>query len=134
VRIVVDANVIVQACIEQNGLGRLSSHELTAPPIMASETVSTLRELAFRGELTPDLAKIALDRFSELPYEMLTPERLWLTAWEVAERLGWAKTYDAEYVALAQITDCALVTLDARLARGAARVVRVLGVADLPVS
>jgi len=134
VRIVVDANVIVQACIEQNGLGRLRNHELTAPPIMASETVSTLRELAFRGELTAELAKVAMDRFQAMQFETLAPERLWSTAWNVAESLGSAKTYDAEYVALAQITDCALVTLDARLARGAARVVRVLGVAELPVS
>jgi predicted nucleic acid-binding protein len=35
--------------------------------------------------------------------------------------LGWAKTYDAEYVALARLLGCRLVTLDARLRRGADR-------------
>jgi predicted nucleic acid-binding protein len=35
--------------------------------------------------------------------------------------MGWAKTYDAEYVALARLLGCRLVTLDARLRRGADR-------------
>ena len=52
-------------------------------------------------------------------------------AWEVADALGWAKTYDAEYVALAQHLDCPLLTIDARLARGAGRVVSIVGPADL---
>lgn len=36
-------------------------------------------------------------------------------AWEVADRLGWATTYDAEYVALTLLQADALVTLDADL-------------------
>jgi len=41
-------------------------------------------------------------------------------AWRIADELGWAKTYDAEFVALAALLDCQLVTLDLRLRRGAA--------------
>jgi predicted nucleic acid-binding protein len=39
------------------------------------------------------------------------------SGWEVADRLGWASTYNAEYVALTQLQADALVTLDAELAR-----------------
>ena len=42
-----------------------------------------------------------------------SPKRLGEEAWRVADELGWAKTYDAEYVALARLLDCRLVTLDA---------------------
>jgi predicted nucleic acid-binding protein len=38
-------------------------------------------------------------------------------AWDLADRLKWASTYDAEYVALTQLQGDALVTLDAELAR-----------------
>ena len=38
-------------------------------------------------------------------------------AWQVADQLGWAETYDAEYVALTQLQADAFVTLDAELAR-----------------
>jgi predicted nucleic acid-binding protein len=38
-------------------------------------------------------------------------------AWELADQLGWASTYNAEYVALTQLQADAFVTLDAKLAR-----------------
>ena len=49
----------------------------------------------------------------------------------MADRLGWAKTYDAAYVALAAALDCPLVTLDARLKRRASAVMTVIGPTEL---
>jgi len=54
-----------------------------------------------------------------------------MLAWAVADELGWAKTYDAEYVALARALGCRLVTVDARLKRGAGRLIEIVGPADL---
>jgi len=45
--------------------------------------------------------------------------------------LGWAKTYDAEYVALARTLECSLLTTDRRLQRGAERIVDTVGPSDL---
>jgi predicted nucleic acid-binding protein len=42
-------------------------------------------------------------------------------AWRLAEQFGWGRTYDAEYVALAQILGCRTVALDGPLHRGTAR-------------
>ncbi len=36
----------------------------------------------------------------------------------MADALGWAKTYDAEYLALAALLRCRLVTVDEALIRG----------------
>jgi predicted nucleic acid-binding protein len=44
-------------------------------------------------------------------------------AWELADKLGWASTYDAEYVALTQLQADAFVTLDADLAHSVAGIV-----------
>ncbi|TMM12296.1 MAG: type II toxin-antitoxin system VapC family toxin [Actinobacteria bacterium] len=52
-------------------------------------------------------------------------------AWQLADELGWAKTYDAEYLALASLLRCQLVTIDARLHRGAARLGLVVAPTDL---
>ena len=129
--LVVDANVVVQAALESAGLGRIAAYELIAPPIMPSEAVSTLHEMRFRREISAELARIALDRLAGFAYEVRRPPELAPVAWRIADSLGWAKTYDAEYVALAQLVECRLVTLDARLARGAGRLVEVVGPADL---
>ena len=130
-RFIVDANVIVQACIDEAGLGPLRGHDLLAPPVMASETVSTLREMRFRGEISQQLGRAALGSFLAMEYEVQHPPGLWEAATDVAQRLGWAKTYDAEYVALARILGSPLVTLDARMARGARRLAQILGPGEL---
>lgn len=130
-RCVIDANVAVQACLEAEGLDLLARHDLVAPPIFASETLSALHEMRYRGEISDDLAVTALRRRSDLAFEVLAPDELWQAAWRLATQLGWAKTYDAEYVALAQMLHVPLVTLDAKLARGVTSLVSVIGPADL---
>lgn len=59
------------------------------------------------------------------------PRRLRREAWRVADELGWAKTYDAEYVALARVLRCRLFTIDDRLRRSAGRIVEIVGPRDL---
>jgi predicted nucleic acid-binding protein len=75
--------------------------------------------MTFRGEISNALAALALQHFlsGELSIgedaRRISQRRLG----EVAEEFGWAKTYDAEYVALAKADGCRLVTLDSRLRR-----------------
>ena len=58
-----------------------------------------------------------LARITKMPIRLLGDAVLRRRAWDIAERLGWAETYDAEYVALTQLQADAFVTLDADLAR-----------------
>jgi predicted nucleic acid-binding protein len=52
-------------------------------------------------------------------------------AWEIADALGWADTYTAEYLALTRLQADAFVTLDKKLARVAQQVVATATVDDL---
>jgi predicted nucleic acid-binding protein len=52
-------------------------------------------------------------------------------AWEVADRLGWAQTYNAEYVALTQLQADAFITLDKELARSLKGIVATASIAAL---
>ena len=129
--LVVDASVVVQACLDAGAFGPLEGHALVGPHLLASEALSALHEAATRGEISKDLARAASERLQVAPIDLVRPDGLAAGAWEVADALGWAKTYDAEYVALARLLGCPLLTVDARLAHGAGHLVRIIGPADL---
>ena len=90
---------------------------------MRSEATSALRQLAWRGDLDDAEAEAALGRILEAPIALEPPGSLEHASYRIAVRLGWARTYDAEYVALAARNRCALLTTDARLARRAREIV-----------
>ena len=129
--LVVDASVALSAALSRDGFARIEHHGLVAPPLMWSEALSALRELAWRGEISPAQAGATRDALLTARVGRRSPRSLYEEAWRVAAELGWAKTYDAEYVALARILRCRLLTRDERLRRGADRVVDVIGPLEL---
>jgi predicted nucleic acid-binding protein len=128
--LVVDATVALAAAGADDGLDYFGD-ELVAPPLMWSESRSVLHEMARRGEIDPEDAMATRMRLERGRIRRRAPARLGAKAWDLANELGWAKTYDAEYVALAGLLKCRLVTLDARLRRGAARLGYVVGPDEL---
>lgn len=121
----------VGCCLAADGFGPFHRQELVAPPLMWSEAASALYERAWRGELSADLARRALAALDACPVKPRAPRGLRAEAWRVADELGWAKTYDAEYVALARLLRCRLLTVDGRMRRGAARLGFVVGPDEL---
>jgi predicted nucleic acid-binding protein len=120
--LVVDASAAVHLAL-RNAAERLAPHEAIAPALLRSEATSALRQLAWRGDLDDAEAESALGRVIGAPIALELPGSLEHEAYRIAVRLGWARTYDAEYVALAARHRCGLLTTDARLARRAAAIV-----------
>ena len=114
-RFVVDCGAVLHLASE--GIEIPAGHELLAPTLLRSQTLSALHEAVHRGEIPPDVALDRLKRVWALPIRLLGDAVLRRRAWELAERLGWAETYAAEYLALTQLQADAFVTLDAELAR-----------------
>ena len=114
-RFVVDCGAVLHLASE--GIEVSAEHELLAPTLLRSQTLSALHEAVHRGDLEAQVARDRLARIQAMPIRLLGDAVLRRRAWEVADQLGWPETYDAEYVALTQLQADAFVTLDADLAR-----------------
>jgi predicted nucleic acid-binding protein len=129
--LVVDATVVVTACLAEAGLEPIAREDLVAPHLMWSEASSVLHELRLRRQISGELATIAIDRLTRAQVTPRRPKGLVNEAWRIADGLGWAKTYDAEYLALARMLHCRLLTTDSKLRGAGANIVHVIGPSDL---
>ena len=114
-RFVVDASAVLH--LASAGAEAPDAHELLAPTLLRSQTLSALHEAVQRGEIPADVARERLTRIGRMPIRLLGDAVLRRRAWDLADQLGWASTYNAEYVALTQLQADAFVTRDAELAR-----------------
>ena len=128
--VVVDASAVVHMLLSGRD-GPLGGHQLAAPPLLGSEVTSVISELAWRAEIPRDRARAAVRRLGSASIRYERPVKLYERAIDIAEALGWAKTYDAEYIALAELLNVPLVTLDDRLRRRAADIVTILAPTEL---
>jgi predicted nucleic acid-binding protein len=114
-RFVVDCGAVLRLASE--GIEVSAEHELLAPTLLRSQTLSALHEAVQAGEIPADVARDRLTLVGRMTIRLLGDAVLRRRAWEVADQLGWATTYDAEYVALTLLQADAFVTLDGELAR-----------------
>jgi predicted nucleic acid-binding protein len=114
-KFVVDCGVVLHLVSE--GTEVAAEHKLLAPTLLRSQTLSALHEAVHAGEIPPEVGLERLRRVGSIRIRLLGDAMLRRRAWEIAEQLGWAETYDAEYIALTQLQADAFVTLDKKLAR-----------------
>ena len=115
--IVVDASAVVEVVAHRriDALpGRLGQGgTLHAPHLIDVEVTNAIRGLVSRAEISVDAASSARTDAAEMSIT-LYPHALFLErAWQLRDMLS---TYDAVYVALAELLPAPLVTCDARLA------------------
>ena len=125
-RFVVDAGAVLH--LAGAGAEVPGAHKLLAPTLLRSQTLSVLHEAVQRGEIPADVARDRLTRVRGMKIRLLGDTVLQRRAWELADQLGWASTYNAEYVALTQLQADAFVTLDAELARSVEGIVAVASI------
>jgi len=125
-RFVVDSSAVLH--LVRKGIDVPDEHELLAPTLLRSQVLSTLHEAVHRDEVAAEVARDHLARINRMSIRLLGDAVLRRRAWDLADRLGWASTYDAEYLALTQLQADAFVTLDADLARRAEEVVQIASI------
>lgn len=104
--LVIDASVAVAAAATPMGFARFQSFTLIAPPLLWIEADSVVHSTLWRAEIDEDHALAMRTRIHDSPILRDVPRSLGDDAWSLADEMGWAKTYDANYVALARLRNC----------------------------
>jgi indolepyruvate ferredoxin oxidoreductase alpha subunit len=128
-RFVVDASAMLHLAAEQ--LTVAPGHELLAPPLLKSQTLSALHEEVWHGRLTDAVAREHLERVNAIKVRLLGDAVLRRTAWKMADELHWAATYATEYLALTRLQADFFVTLDEQLIRTSKGIVPIAGIEAL---
>ena len=90
--------------------------DLAAPSVVDAEVVSVIRRDYRLGRLDATAASQAVDDLRDWPGERFGHRQLLGRVWDLR---GSVRTWDAFYVALAEVLGGTLLTADARLARAA---------------
>ena len=116
--LVVDASMVVAGLADSGTDGRwaeslLAGDALAAPHLMPVEAANILRRAALAGDISADVASLAHADLMDLRVEFLPYQPCAARVWELRENVT---CYDGWYVAVAELLDAPLATIDARLA------------------
>jgi predicted nucleic acid-binding protein len=117
-RVVCDASALVALLLDAGPDGRWATDELryadlAAPSLIDYETANIIRRHERAARISSDQAAQAHTDLLDLPIEHWPYELLASRAWQLRHNLS---SYDASYVALAELISTTLITLDRRLA------------------
>lgn len=118
-RVVCDASAVVAVLLDAGPGGQwatraVAGSDLAAPALLRFEAANVIRRHEAAGLASTDQAAQAHADLLDLPVEEWPYSVLAARAWELRRNLT---TYDAGYVALAELLGVTLVTLDRRIAR-----------------
>jgi predicted nucleic acid-binding protein len=115
----VAASAVVAALVDSGADGSWARSELAAGPLVAPhllpvETTNILRRAVLAGSISQDVGSLAFADLRDLRIELFPFEALAERVWALRANVT---AYDACYIALAELLDCPLVTLDRKLSR-----------------
>ena len=117
--LVVDASVLVAAAVDSGAEGQWAerlvvSERLSAPGLVQVEATNILRRLELAGKIEAAAATAAQGDLMQLDLNLYPFEPFAERVWELRANVT---SYDAWYVALAEVLGAPLATLDRKLAR-----------------
>lgn len=118
--IVLDASVLANAFTDDGPVGVVARTELArdvhwaAPEHFVVEVFSAIRGRWLGRKISEQRARDALTALAGSTIDLVPTGRLLERMWDLRNNVSG---YDAAYVAVAEILDCALVTADGRLGR-----------------
>jgi predicted nucleic acid-binding protein len=92
-----------------------SGASMVSAPLFDAEVTSTLRMKVFQAVLNMVQGEQAYRFYLELGVRCINHTSIIRTAWDMAKQYHLPRTYDMQYLAVAELLDCPLWTNDKRL-------------------
>jgi predicted nucleic acid-binding protein len=93
-----------------------NSVEMVGPPMFHAEVTSVLREEVFFKRMAPEEGQEAFLIYATIPVRIVDSPTIYRRAWELAIDYNQRRTYDMQYLAVAELEDCEFWTADRILA------------------
>jgi len=88
---------------------------MVGPPLFHAEVISTLRQHVYFKRILPEEGEEAFSIYLDIPIRIIDKQEVYRKAWELAKEFDLPRTYDMQYLAVAELEDCEFWTSDERL-------------------
>lgn len=89
--------------------------KLITAPLFHAEVTSVIRQQVYFKKLYPEEGERLFSLYLQLEVDTIHEAQIYKLAWELAKRFDLPRTYDMQYLAVAELKDCELWTNDRRL-------------------
>lgn len=89
--------------------------ELVGPPMFHAEVTAVLREEVFFKRMSPEEGEESYSIYLDILLRVVDSPAIYRRAWELAREHNQRRTYDMQYLAVAELADCEFWSGDKRL-------------------
>ena len=89
--------------------------EIVTAPLFHAEVTSVLRQQVYFRKLLPEEGEEAFSAYLDMGVKSVDTPGTQKRAWDLAKKFNLPRTYDMQYLAIAELKDCELWTNDKRL-------------------
>ena len=90
--------------------------QMVGPALFHAEVTSTLRKQVYLKRILPEEGEEAFSIYLDIPIRIIDGPEIYRKAWQLAKEFNLPRTYDMQYLAVAELEDCQFWTCDERLA------------------
>ena len=90
--------------------------QMVAPTLFHAEVTSAIRQHVYFKRILPEEGEEAFSIYLDIPIRIIDGPKVYRKAWQLAKEFNLPRTYDMQYLAVAELKDCELWTADRRLA------------------
>jgi predicted nucleic acid-binding protein len=123
--VVIDANILIAFGLADEPLHtqanqilsawQTTKEQLTAPRLFRSEITAVVRKAVYQQRMSPEQGRAMLSQLLVYPVDLHEDIALLKEAYDLAVRFNRPRTFDAQYMALAERLQCEFWTEDERL-------------------